>query len=135
MLRIEIQAIPHASHRYETVGDYWDDEGGVHVRVSDVGNQDYEFLVAIHELIEQHLCRKRGIPEPEILAFDRAFEAERAAGKWTDEEPGCDPRAPYRKEHLFAEVVERLVAQELGIDFDTYETALACLDLKEGDDA
>ena len=42
MKPIEIKSIPHDQHRYETVGDYWDDGTGTHIRVSEVGNEDYE---------------------------------------------------------------------------------------------
>ena len=70
-----------------------------------------EFCVALHETIEQHLCAKRGISNEDITAFDIKFEKEREHGKHGDNEPGFDPRAPYRKEHSFADKIERLVAK------------------------
>ena len=124
--RIKIAIIPHEAHRYETVGDYWyPSEERMELRISDMGNEDYEFLVLIHELIEAHLCRKRGILEPDIKAFDEAFEAKRPEGN-TDE-PGFDPAAPYIKEHTFATKIERQLADELGVDWKEYDEVVNSL--------
>ena len=127
MRRIEIKTIPGDSQRYSTVGDYWDDFKGTHIRVSELGNEDEEFCVAIHELVEQYLCRKRGISEKKITAFDKKFERERVEGRWFDEEPGDDPRAPYRKEHFFATNIERQIAHELGVDWAKYDSKCASM--------
>lgn len=121
MKTITIKSIPSQLQRYTTAGDYSDDRFGTNIRVSIMKNEDYEFLVALHELVEQYLCRKRGVSEKKITAFDVMFEKEREAGKWTDEEPGDDPRAPYRKEHFFATNIERQMAHELGIDWEKYD--------------
>lgn len=119
MLNINIKTIPHSEHRYPTCGDYWVDENGVQqVRVSDMNNPDYEILVAIHELIELYLCQKRGIKEEGITAFDVEFENNRVEGNV--DEPGDDKNAPYRKEHFFATNVERLLAEQLGVDWKVY---------------
>lgn len=126
MLRpIHIQVIPHLEHRYVTVGDYWDTPDGLEVRVSDMEDAKYEFLVAVHELIESFLCQVRGIPEPEIKAFDEAFEARREPGN-TDE-PGDDPEAPYINEHKFATYIERQIATELGISWAEYTRVVDAL--------
>lgn len=125
MMPIEIKSIPHKDQRYETVGDFWDDEEGTRVRVSEMNNEDYEFCVAIHELIESYLCHNRGIKEEEITTFDMAFEAKRKKGN--EDEPGDDSNAPYCKEHFFATTIERLLAAELGIDWKLYERAIMLL--------
>ena len=123
-MNITIKTIPHDAHRYETVGDYWfDDNGNIEIRVSDTKNWKYEALVALHELVEVLLCKDRGISEPDIKAFDEAFEAKRPAGD-VDSEPGDDPAAPYGKEHRFAENLERLFAAELGVNWATYDADL-----------
>jgi hypothetical protein len=88
-------------------------------------NEDFEFLVYMHELIESHLCRKRGIPEPDIMNFDLNFEENRPKGN-TDE-PGDSPYAPYHKEHLYATKIERTLAKELGVDWDEYEKTVNSL--------
>lgn len=123
-LHIYIDTIQHSDQRYPTVGDYWyttlpSGEGTTELRVSDMGNADYEFLVALHELVESYLCKKRGIAEESITDFDKKFEAERTAESL--DEPGNSPDAPYHKEHLFATSIERQVAAELGVDWDAYD--------------
>jgi hypothetical protein len=123
MKSITVEFIPHSEQRCSTIGDYfWDKDGNLTIRVSELGNWNHKVLVAIHELVEAVLCEDRGIKEPDIMAFDKAFEAKRAAGN--DDEPGDDLAAPYRLEHRFAENIERLVAAELGVDWNEYDRAL-----------
>ncbi len=118
-MRIQITTIPHSEQRYETVGDWLTAHGQLrHIRVSDMGNEDYALLVGLHELIESWLCIKRGITQEAVDGFDIEFEKRRVPGN-TDE-PGHDPDAPYRREHVFAEKIEQLMAEELGIDWDEY---------------
>jgi hypothetical protein len=124
--KIKAVIIPHEAHRYETVGDYWyPSDERMELRVSDMGNEDYEFLVIIHELIEAHLCRKRGISEPEIKAFDEEFESKRVEGNV--DEPGDDPKAPYQKEHQFATKIEKQLAKELNVNWEEYSNVVETL--------
>jgi hypothetical protein len=122
MLNIVAKTIPHKTHRYETVGDYFRDPKGVQqFRVSDMGNKDYEFLVLLHELVESHLCQKRGIAEEKITEFDKWFEQARDMGMiYDDDEPGTHPNSPYLREHMFAMMIERAMAREIGIDWEQY---------------
>jgi hypothetical protein len=123
MFPLQAKTIPHKDHRYPTVGDYWTDEKGVEqFRVSKMSNPDYEFLVLIHELVEDYLCQRRGISEPkQIKPFDEWFEKARELGMvYDDDEPGCHPNAPYMREHMFAMMIERLVGRELGVDWNKY---------------
>ena len=114
------KTIPHDQHRYPTYGDYLiDNKGKSHFMISDIGNEDMEFLCLIHELIEEHLTRRRGITEPTIKAFDEQFESDGREG-----EPGEAHDSPYRKEHIFAENIERLIALELGVDWAAYGEAV-----------
>jgi hypothetical protein len=121
MKPIHIESISYVHQRYETLGDYYDDEKGTQIKVTDMGAEDYEFLIALHEMVEQYLCKNRGIREEDITKFDKMFEAERDAEKWTTEEPGDDPRAPYKKEHFFSTNIERLMAEQLGVNWQIYE--------------
>ena len=124
---IDVKVIPHNQQRYETVGDWYfnPDNNRLTIRVSSMRNKKYEFLVAMHEQIEAMLCIERGICEKEITRFDMNFEANRKEGN-TDE-PGDDPKAPYKKEHFFATSVERLMASELGVDWSIYDEAVNSL--------
>lgn len=125
-MRIVIETIPHAAHRYPTVGDYWRDrDGTMQVRVSAMADERHALLVAIHEVIEAHLCEQRGISEESITAFDKQHLAD--DDPWVDD-PGHCPDAPYHREHVFAECIERLFAFEIGVNWQEYEAALGALD-------
>ena len=126
--RIVVEVIVHAEQRYPTAGDYFADGDAWMVRVSDCGDERYEFLVALHEMVEWFLTQQRGIAEEDIARFDRDFEQAREAGQHGDlDEAGDDPAAPYRREHRFATRVEWLMAEELGVDWDEYGAALGRL--------
>lgn len=118
-MKIVIETIPHKKQRYPTVGDWYTRKGVLHIRVSQMSDWRYELLVALHELVEVSLCKHRGITEAETDAFDIAFEKARKPGN--EDEPGDDPKAPYRKEHFFATSVERLMAAELNVDWNKYD--------------
>ena len=122
MRHIEICTIPHEHQRYSTTGDYFRDRDGVHqIRVSYVPDWRMNFLVMVHELIEYGLALARGIPEEEVTAFDIQFEKEREQGLHSEhDEPGDDKTNPYYREHFFATSIERIVAQELGVDWQDY---------------
>lgn len=119
-MKVNIETIPHNEHRYETVGDYWTDENGVlQIRVSEMGNDKYNTLVAIHEFIEAKLTEWNGIKEQDITDFDIEFEKQREEGN-TDE-PGFNSIAPYRREHTLATGVELIIASLANVDWNDYE--------------
>ena len=119
-MKIVIETIPHKRQRYETVGDYFYDKDGVlQIRISNMRNDQYAELVIIHELVELILCKAKGVKFSDIDAFDKAFEKRRKPGN-TDE-PGDDDAAPYRDEHLFATGIEKLLCSKLGINWATYD--------------
>lgn len=117
--KINVRTIPNEEQRYETCGDYWFEEGRVEIRVSDLGNEDMNFLVALHELVEAWLIKKKGVSEPEIVAFDiKHVDAE---------DPGSLPDAPYYKQHKIATAIEMLICMELGINWEDYDNAVNAL--------
>jgi len=128
-MKIEIKTIPHSEHRYPTVGDWWwDHDGTLQIRVSKMGNWKYEVLVALHELIEVLLCKDRGIKPKDVDNFDMQYEREREQGlHGPDEEPGWDKKAPYRKEHAFAEKIERMFARQLKVAWKRYNDKVMSL--------
>lgn len=106
-MRIVIDFIPHEAQRYDTLGDWtWDDDETLRISASEDDGEDAAFLVALHELTEAWLCRKAGITQEDVDAFDFAY-----AG---DGEPGEQPDCIYRVEHRRAALVEMMVAQFLG---------------------
>lgn len=121
-----LKFIPHSEQRYETVGDWIVDPDGNHeIRVSDMGDERYNWLVAFHELAEFMLCLQRGIKQEDVDAFDKAFEDKREDGNC--DEPGDDIKAPYRKEHFFATTVERALSAEMGVDWKSYDDTVMSL--------
>jgi len=123
MKKITIEFIEHKFQRYNTPGDYWYDENGdLQVRVSDLGDCRMNTLVAIHEVIEELTSKNEGITEQEITDFDIMFEKEREGGLWNKEaEPGNDRRSPYRRFHKFSTKIEKMVCRFLKIKWEYYE--------------
>ena len=101
------------------MGDWQLKPDGLHIFVSRMSDQRYEFLVGMHEAIEAYLCKQAGISQAAVDRFDQAYERRRKAGN--DSEPGDDPKAPYHKEHMFASKVERMLANELGVRWNAYD--------------
>ena len=115
-----ISTVQHNLQRYNTVGDWCFDFGELHITVSDLkGIQDYENLVALHELIEALLCQARGITGEVVDQWDLAH--------LDPPDPGSIPQCPYFREHMFATMVERAMAAELDVDWDEYEETLEVL--------
>jgi len=122
--KITIDFIDHERQRYDTCGDYiLYPNGEIVIKVSKTGNADYNCLIALHELIEVFLTQKRGISEESIAKFDIKFEKKRKKGN-TDE-PG--DFGHYKREHRFAENMERLLAHELGVDWNKYSIKVTSL--------
>ena len=97
--------------RYATLGDWYFDVVGdlvIEVAVDDL-SEDHQNLIALHELIEALLCRKRDITQSSVDIFDIDYGEKEG-------EPGDQPTAPYRKEHRFAMLIEHLMAHELGVE-------------------
>lgn len=124
-MKIIIETIPHREQRYPTVGDWFQRGNVLHIRVSKMSDPRYEFLVALHELVEVYLCRHDGVTEKSVDRFDRTFERRRKKGN-TDE-PGDDPRAPYRRQHCVATGIERIAAALLGVSWKIYDAEVNSL--------
>ena len=113
--KIIVDVVPHKKQRYNTCGDYFKKGGDLHVRLSKM-NSNHEFLVLIHELIEWYLIDQKGISIKEIDEFDILYEQT----KTDSSEPGDDKNAPYYDEHQFATVIEKLLADKLGVNWRKY---------------
>lgn len=117
--KIVIDVIPHRKQRYPTVGDYYKKNGELHIRISKM-NSKHEFLVLIHELIEWFLIDQKGISIKSIDDFDKLYEQT----KTDNSEPGNHPNAPYYDEHQFATLIEKLLAEKLGVNWIKYDDAV-----------
>lgn len=119
--------------------------------VSDMGDWRFGIACAVHELVEAALLVTNKIDEAQVSEFDQDYEAARQAilktahlynagivitnadekayrAKWAcpceidnGTEPGEDIHAPYYKQHMFADNIERLVLRELGGEWKAYQ--------------
>jgi hypothetical protein len=133
-MRITIETVAHADQRYSTCGDwYYEGDGNIVIRVSDMPDWRMPMLVAIHELVEVLKCKHDGIDQRVVDAFDIAFEKDRDS-KLADPtisesdkaliefaEPGDQASAPYRAQHCLATGVERIMAYALDVTWADYE--------------
>ena len=122
---ITIEVIRPESQRYKTAGDWqWDHRDSkfgdsLYITVGQLGDERYEFLVALHELIEAYLCKENSITQEQVDEFDKHNPEL--------DEPGESPRAPYHREHMQASIIERIMAQFLDVDWLKYEDVLDSL--------
>jgi hypothetical protein len=120
-MNITIKTIPHKDQRYPTVGD-WDANN---ILISKMGNELFEFLIALHELIERQWCSMNNVTEQQVTDFDLMFEQERLKNiHEADDEPGDDPRCPYGLGHKMATGIEKQVLQLFGGNWDEYNTTV-----------
>src|SRR5437660_1137933 len=122
-MRIIIETIPHETQRYTTVGDwYYDDDGTLHIKISQLSDWRREMLVTVHELVEVLTCKNDGVSQEVVDKFDKEFESNRHPDN--EDEPGDDPSAPYVKQHCLATGIERILAQQWGVNWKQYEEEL-----------
>lgn len=122
-MNVHIETIPHKEQRYNTVGDWtFDKHGNFGINVSNTKNEDYNFLIAVHEFIESYLCKREGIKEEDVTKFDKHFEEMRTAfpDLVGDMEPGDHDNAPYQKQHKIASMMEKWLADNMHIDWEAY---------------
>ena len=111
MNRIEINT--RKSIRFGQLGDWFRNGAGTDcIEVQEMGNEDEEFLIALHEFCEWYLCKKAGVTQESVDEFDKNFKGEG--------EPGDDKAAPYYRQHAYATMIEALMCKELGLDWDEY---------------
>ena len=116
-MNILSKTIPHNKQRYDTCGDWWfDKKGNLQIRVSDMNNWKYEYLVADHEVREALICKDRGVTQKEVDEFDIGWQRHNGLL-----EPGMDKKAPYYLEHKFATKIEMMTAKELKVNWDKYD--------------
>lgn len=122
MRTIDIQFIPHLEQRYNTVGDWWEKSGVLHIRVSNLPHVGSMVAIAVHELIEAWFCMRNGVSEDDVTKFDVHMEKTSP-----DEEPGDNPAAPYHIQHGLATGVERIIVAASNINWREHEDAMEVL--------
>jgi hypothetical protein len=115
---LEVLLMPRAS---PATGNWSGNNGRLTIAVSATGDWRYELLMAIHQVVEAVLCRHRGVSAKAVTAFTAAYELERTP---TDVSiAGMARTAPHYREHVFATVIEKLMAHQLGVTWRDYEKA------------
>ncbi len=134
MLNITIKTIQHAEQRYETPGNYGENQDhSVWFEISDLGNETQEMAIALHELLERHLCKLHGVNLAKIDEWDIAYEKIRKergvlpCGCPIQEEPGDDMHAPYHNEHFLATLFEKEFMHICGEDWEEYDKKVNAL--------
>lgn len=122
---IHIKVIPRGEMRPEVDGADWyfDEKGDLQVRVAPMSDWRYEIALAFHEAFEAALCKDHGVSQQEVDAFDRAFEL--AHPDQPDLNAGDEQTAPYRREHNYATIVDRLFIGACGLNWKDYDDELA----------
>jgi hypothetical protein len=122
-MRILIETIPHERNRNGQVGDYqFMPDGTLYITVSEMGNANMEWLVALHEMIEQHLALNDGITEEQITAWDEFYEKKREMNLVDiNSEDGFATDCIYKKYHTIATGIELILAAQLKVDWIEYD--------------
>lgn len=117
---MEINLIKHSDQRYNTVGDWYTTETDeIVINVSDSGNNDTNFLVTVHELIEQYLCERHNISATTVDNWDTSHPDAK--------DPGSLPGCPYGLAHGIALSIEKYLSSILGMDWKAHEELLDSL--------
>lgn len=115
-------SVPEEMIRCDQTGDWSYSDYSITAFVSEKCCPESQLAILIHELVEAYLCKRDAIKESEVCDFDEMFEKERKSGLHKEtEEPGDDPRAPYREQHMAATHVERAVCAALDILWVSHE--------------
>jgi hypothetical protein len=116
-MNTQITVIDHNKQRYNTVGDWYFDhtDKTMVIKISDTGSDKYNFLIALHELIEATLCDWAGISSEIVDMWDLNYG---------DGEPGQGRECPYYIQHFVATCIETTLAIMLGINWAEYEECI-----------
>jgi len=118
-MKITLEVIPHEQQRLGAIGDWWFEQNGdLQVRVSDLGDDRYNFLVLRHEMDEAILCQQAGITT-EMVDEDQKNAAD------TDDPDSFSgyPGARLQKQHNDALAAEWIMSRLLGVDWESYGEA------------
>lgn len=125
-MKINVESIPHSTHRYSTCGDWWfDADGTLQIRVSQEMPVESQELVVLHELAEVIMCKANGVTQKQVDDFDMGFEKNRKPGD--DSEPGDHKDAPYHDQHKLATIIEVIASVQMHKSWTEHEEAIGKL--------
>jgi hypothetical protein len=121
---VKLMIVPVREMRYRTLGDWQITPANpeielpelIHVFVANLGDDRFNFLVAIHELIEAFLCKQAGITQQVVDAWDLTH--------LESDDPGSAKDCPYMYQHHVATKVELLVMCAANISLVEYESKI-----------
>lgn len=119
MKDINIKFISQKDQRYDNIqeiGDYWETDNSIEIRITEFENPCYSYACMIHELVEKIRNNQAGIKDADVDQFD--------LDNPDLEDPGMSPLAPYHATHVEADVFERLYIIFSGNDWPGYEQAI-----------
>ena len=117
-MEITVRIVEQFEQNYDTAGDYGRDENGnIWFKVTKQKTEFVEKMILIHEMIEELLVTEAGIKDDDIVNFDKSYTGD-------CEEPGDSKDAPYNRQHTIAKIVERIICNELNIDFQGYMNSI-----------
>lgn len=124
-LQFAVMTLPWKQLRsHPDIGDWIvnKDNSPAVICAADTGNDISNAAILLHEIIESLLCWLMKVKEEKVTAFDKMFFKEQEEGKHReDDEPGYDPRCPYRIQHLVAERFERAFIEQAGMMWSQHE--------------
>lgn len=123
-MRIIIEVVPQKMVRNEGAGDWLLNDNEIHVLVADTGDRDSNLLIGLHEAVEAYECRKAGITEAAVTAFDAAYDGPL-------KEPGHSQEAPYHAQHEVAMKLEQYAAHLLHVPWRRHEKRIDALFTKK----
>lgn len=116
-MKLNIRTVPQCEHRFTTIGDWWERDGTLEVRISYLPDWRWQIGVLVHELVEWIYCKRRGITSDECDRFDRFYEEQyRSKVIPVEKEAGYDKRCPYHRGHVWGDRIAWLVEWLLGVD-------------------
>jgi hypothetical protein len=117
--KIIIKLIGHPNQRMRgEIGDWFYDkeDDTLTIFVSRMDDWRSELGVAVHEAFESAACIAAGIDQTDVDAWDKQFHEQNSKG-----EAGDCIGAPYASQHKSATAIERIVCQQLDLDWRKHE--------------
>ena len=122
--RIVVEFIDQSQQRYPTAGDWFHEGDTLVLKISRMSKEAFTYALTLHELTEALACKINGVSQEAVDAFDTGPGADL-------DEPGDSDLAPYKLEHAWASVCERVFIGAVGEHWNTYDDAFADLDANQ----